>query len=324
MHSLAICSAVRWDEARQYSGPSPANMWHAFYEWSLVHAPAHTHSILDTAVNTLADGHHRSHYNTAHCALLFVHWAEYMTQPMEYYADVWQEGIGRELGLFYCSWADCCEREACWDDADGVYMKGLLAQAQPLGELIAAYNGFKLRWAEQRRSKGDASGVSSGAADTKKRGAPAIQQDEPGPKAAKQLKTAAVAAPQGAPATGSGDERSAHSLPLHSTAVPLLRPFISSVWFDGFALCCLSATSQATILPFWFTTAPSNSSNKHEHGTGERLTQHRRHHNPLLHTPHNQPPSLLSDRHYAAWTSHHPTPSHQRQPPSLRLLLQLL
>ena len=187
-------------------------MWHSFYEWSLNHAPTHTHSILDTAVNTLADGHHRTHYNTPHCTLLYVHWADYMTAPMDYYADVWQEGIGRELGLFYCSWADCCEREGCWDEADGVYMKGLMAQAQPLGELIAAYNAFKLRWAEQRRSTESGAGVGVVASENKKRsaGVAAGQQQEVNASTAKHAKTAAIPAARSAPATSSGDERSAH------------------------------------------------------------------------------------------------------------------
>ena len=185
-------------------------MWRAFYEWSITHAPAHSHSILDTAVNTLADGNHRAHYNTPHCTLLFVAWAEYMAAPIDYYADVWQEGIGRELSLFYASWADCCEREGGWEDADGVYMKGLLAQAQPLGELIAAYNQFKLRWAEQRRAQTAKDAV--GASESKKRSASdtAVQHEETRGNAAKQAKTEPTAAPKRAVLVSSaGDERSA-------------------------------------------------------------------------------------------------------------------
>lgn len=201
----------RWEEARSYSGPSPASLWHAFYDWSLAHAPSHTHSILDMAVNTLADGLHHAHYNTPHCTLLFVQWAEYMAAPVDYYADVWQEGIGRELSLFYCSWADCCEREGGWDDADGVYMKGLMAQAQPLAELIAAYNQFKQRWAEQRRSQatGETAGIS--APESKRRAATdtSVLHEEARGNAAKHVKTAAVAAAtQSALSTSGGDERS--------------------------------------------------------------------------------------------------------------------
>ena len=206
-------------------------MWHAFYDWSLIHAPTQTHSILDTAVNTLADGHHRTHYNTPHCTLLFVQWADYMTAPVDYYADVWQEGIGRELGLFYCSWADCCERESCWDEADGVYMKGLMAQAQPLGELITAYNQFKLRWAEQRRSKDGGAAVSAVASENKKRsaGATGAQHEDEQRTAAKHQKTAVAAAASGASSTESRDERSAHHPAEQSTA--FLVPFHSHSTF---------------------------------------------------------------------------------------------
>lgn len=244
-HSLShfIRCVDRWEEARNYSGPSPAAMWHSFYEWSLTNSPTHTHSILDTAVNTLADGHHRTHYNTPHCTLLFVHWADYMTAPMDYYADVWQEGIGRELTLFYVSWADCCEREACWDEADGVYMRGLMATAQPLGELIAAYNQFKLRWAEQRRSKGEVAAVRSvAAAENKKRNVSvtASQHGEASGNAAKQAKTAAAAAPHTAPPAGGGDERSAgnfhpHPLDCCYPLVPLTCLLLL------YPLCCRAA-----------------------------------------------------------------------------------
>ena len=212
---FAVVAVIRWDEARSYTGPSPAAMWYTFYEWSLTHAtPAVTQSILETAVNALADGTHRSHYNNPHCTLLFVQWAEYMAQPMEYYGDVWQEGIGRELGLFYTNWADCCEGQGCWDEADSVYMKGLMAQAQPLGELIAAYNQFKQRWAEQRRRKDEAGEVSASTSASKKRSA----SEDAGTSAAKQAKTASVAVPQTVPAAASGDERSVNPS-LHSILV---------------------------------------------------------------------------------------------------------
>ena len=174
----------RLADVQCYSGPDPLTQWCSLYQWTSTNQPTSLQTVLESALDSLQS--HPSYPSSPQYVGLWVAYARLCPDPLPFYTDMYTQGVGSALTVLYTEWADALEREGQWDEADGVYMKGLLRQAQPLMDLIERFDAFKKRGLERKK-------LSDTAEPSKKRGA--ATQEEPLQQDTKQAKTATTAEP---------------------------------------------------------------------------------------------------------------------------------
>lgn len=85
-----------------------------------------------------------------------------LSKQIELFLLLRENSIGAKLALFYQAYALLLEKNNQWEEADSVYMQGLIAQAEPLVSLIQHYDKFKNRLkSKQNESNSSTSSTSS-------------------------------------------------------------------------------------------------------------------------------------------------------------------
>ena len=167
-----------------YTGASPLSVWYSLYEWTCAHAVAQLQRLLETALELLQSD--PAYPSSSQYVGLWLAYARLCPDPLPFYTDMYTQGVGSSLTSLYAHWADALEGGGREDEADAVYMKGLLMQANPLTELIARYGAFKKRLAEKGRQQQRQPQPLSAAADVGRKRSTTTAAEPP--REAKQLK----------------------------------------------------------------------------------------------------------------------------------------
>ena len=247
-----------------YTGDDPLSMWYALYQWTSSTHPLLVQPLLERALDLLQSD--PSYPSNAQYVGLWLAYARLCPDPLPFYTDMYTQGVGSSLTVLYLDWADALESGEREDEADAVYMKGLLQHAQPLADLIARYDAFKKRSAARRKQPPAPS------AEARKRSAAEVAVTEEGAKAVKQAKT--VTAP---PAAAPQADRSA----LSAQSYPLRRTVRGDERGLTLRFLCVSAMCLATTRVCCCWTAASRSSNSTARDIGAQRIPH----------PHPQPQS---------------------------------
>ena len=138
----------RLADAKTYRGADPLGHWFSLYQWTAAHQSASLQLLLETALDSLQSD--PSYPTSPQYVGLWLAYARLCPDPLPFYTDMYTQGVGSSLTALYTDWADALERGGSFDEADGVYMKALLQQSQPLAELIQRYDAFKKRWTDRK------------------------------------------------------------------------------------------------------------------------------------------------------------------------------
>ena len=187
-------------------------MWCALHQWTAAHQPAQLQRLLETALDLLQSD--PSYPSSPDYVGLWIAYTRLCPDPLPFYTDMHAQGVGSGLTVLYTEWADALEAQGRQEEADAVYMRGLLqlCSAQ-LTDLIARYDAFKRRVAERARQQRPPA-QQSAAADSRKRQMDRAEEPQRDPK---QSKTA----PSASHASAAAVDRSAPP-PQPSQPLPLL------------------------------------------------------------------------------------------------------
>lgn len=149
---IIYCLYSRWENAINcYRGPDPLSLWWNYICW--------------LEQNTHIDTENQFRKSLEHCLSIYEHydgykqdvrlvklWIKYIDMqpsPPQMYQMLYQRGVGTQLAAFYIGWAHYFDSAGAFKQAESIFNLALQTNAQPLDELRAAQNKFRMSVAQR-------------------------------------------------------------------------------------------------------------------------------------------------------------------------------
>ncbi|XP_024943034.1 uncharacterized protein LOC107269786 isoform X2 [Cephus cinctus] len=135
------------DAIKNYDGDDPLENWYEYILWVEQSYPKSGHEsdigkLLEQCLSTFEK--ETKYHQDRRYIRLWINYISMQKNPLELYQLLQNNGIGTMVADMYRAWAFELEQSEDFKRADEVYVMGIAARAQPLGELTFAHQNFQL------------------------------------------------------------------------------------------------------------------------------------------------------------------------------------
>ncbi|XP_043842042.1 mitotic checkpoint serine/threonine-protein kinase BUB1 isoform X2 [Dromiciops gliroides] len=132
---------------QSYSGDDPLDLWDRYVQWAEENFAQNTEflsTLLERLVKTFLDK--KRYYSDPRFINCCVKFAEFNSEPHQFYEFIHSQGIGIRSSALYLAWAQHLEVQGDLQHANAVFHKGIQNQAEPTEILHQQYSLFQNRF----------------------------------------------------------------------------------------------------------------------------------------------------------------------------------
>ncbi|RHZ29318.1 hypothetical protein DYB31_004643 [Aphanomyces astaci] len=134
------------DHIAAYTGDDPLTSWLEYYKWVQECFPSDmkkNSSVLEQITHEFKGT--KKYRNDVRYMKLWVTYADKVEKPLDVFTFLYKNKIGDKLALFYIAWAFLCEKCGKIKDAETIFNRGFVKNAEPRDTLRKKYDEFNRR-----------------------------------------------------------------------------------------------------------------------------------------------------------------------------------